>query len=177
MAGGKKFIQHTFGIPPVAMLVIAAVVVVGVGVWAYFAYFAPEGQTARSDALSDPTARVVGRGSWSGADDFHYADGTVTLYESDNGAFLRFEDHHHRAGPDVYLYLTRDAGVATLESTERTGLRLLVPGGADGGEATVEGTFEVPIPAGTDLSLYHGLALWCDRFDAAFATATLQPVA
>jgi hypothetical protein len=48
-----------------------------------------------------------------------------------------------------------------------------VPGGAEDGEATLRGNFNVPLPAGFDPAAYQGLAAWCERFDVLFGSAAL----
>jgi hypothetical protein len=72
----------------------------------------------------------------------------------------------------VYFYLSPVAQPARTQDVE-SGLRLVVPGGDEDGEATVRGNFNVPLPAGFDPAAYQSLAAWCDRFDVLFGYATL----
>lgn len=115
-------------------------------------------------------------GSFMGADDFHFARGSVALYQAANGTFLlRFEDYEARDGPDVYLYLTKAAGDRSTEAVEGEGLRLRVPGGQADGRATVRGSFNLFLPEGTDALAYGGVTIWCDQFNAFFGHAPLDP--
>ena len=51
--------------------------------------------------------RLVSSGPLSGADDFHYAEGTAQLIETTPGVYvLRLEEFSVRNGPDLFVYLT-----------------------------------------------------------------------
>lgn len=165
-----------------AILVVAA----AVGALAYLRWFAPEPSTTADEPLPDLGHRADGQGSgtagpaalrtgtFRGADDFHFARGTVALHQAANGTYLlRFEDYDAREGPDVYLYLTREAGDGNAAEVEGEGLRLRVPGGEADGRATVRGSFNVFLPEGTDALQYHGVTIWCDQFDQLFGHAAL----
>lgn len=151
----------------------AAVGAVALAAVAY-AFFLPEADTILDEALpADGDARALKTGTFAGADRAHRVEGTVTLYEGADGHFLRFEDYDATDGPDVYFYLVRDAGASSRDAVEGDGLLVRVPGGTEG-RATVRGTFNVPLPADFDPSLWNGVAVWCDRFDALFGDATLN---
>ena len=117
-------------------------------------------------------AVVVGEGMWSGQAG-HSASGRVSLIQVGGEHYLRFEDFEMTSGPMVYLYLT-PAAEADTEAEIDDGLRILIDGGADGGEATKRGTFNQLLPAGLDLAKYHGVAAWCDDFNVPFGTAALS---
>lgn len=167
-------------------LAVAAVVALVMGVVAYQTWFAPVdaktvdqdfpdlGTSSQSGSHSDAQPTALRSGSFTGADDFHYASGTVDLYRAADGTYvLRFEDYDARSGPDVYLYLTKNAGDASTAAVEGDGLRILVPGGANGGQATLRGNFNVDLPAGTDALAYGGITIWCDDFNQFFGSAPL----
>lgn len=163
-----------------AVLAVAAVI----GSWAYATWFAPESSTVADQPLPDlgqPTGTAPAEdpgplrsGTFQGADDFHFARGTVDLYLAADGSYvLRFEDYDAREGPDVYLYLTRTAGADSTAEVEGDGLRIRVPKGEGDGRATVRGTFNVPLPAGVDALAYGGITIWCDDFNHFFGHAAL----
>lgn len=156
------------------------------GVVVYAEWFAPEASTHVQDPLpdlgmagdgdaTDGTPTALRSGMFVGADDFHFARGTVQLFQAANGTFLlRFEDYDAREGPDVYLYLTRDAGDSSTARVEGDGLRLRIPGGEEDGRATVRGSFNVFLPEGTDALAYGGVTVWCDQFNHFFGHAPLE---
>lgn len=159
------------------------------GVVVYAEWFAPEPST-RADAplpelgTPDDGAEETGQttapsplraGDFVGADDFHFARGTVQLFQAANGTYLlRFEGYDAREGPDVYLYLTREAGDSTTAEVEGDGLRVRVPGGEGDGRATVRGSFNVFLPEGTEALAYGGVTIWCDQFNHFFGHAPLK---
>lgn len=139
-------------------------------------FFLPEGQT-RADENAPLGAMDAGetlaRGIFEGKAGHHVA-GNVELVRIDGAHYLHFVDYEQTAGPDVYIYLTpaRDADTA---SEIDAGVKILIDGGADGGESTKVGTFYQRIPDHVDVHAYHGVAAWCDRFDTPFGTAPLEP--
>lgn len=135
---------------------------------------APGGQPEDPDATAAETmtgSTVLGEGSWQGKAG-HSASGTVQLLQVGERHYLRFIDYEMTSGPMVYLYLT-PSDEADSEAEIDAGVRILIDGGADGGEATKRGTFNQLLPAGLDVSTYHGVAAWCDDFSVPFATAAL----
>lgn len=164
---------------------VALVAFAVAGVLVYQSWFAPEHATHADEDFPDlgsqsmgespaSTATTLRQGSFVGADSFHYASGSVALHQAANGTYvLRFEDYDARNGPDVYLYLTRDAGDRTTQAVEDAGLRLYVPGGEGDGRATVRGTFNLYLPEGTDALGYGGVTIWCDQFNEFFGYAPL----
>ncbi len=123
-----------------------------------------------------PSATALKAGSFEGADRYHHVSGTVTLYRLEDGSpLLRFEDYDATAGPDVYVYLT--PGDPEGSDVEAEGLRVLVPGGAEDGQATLRGNFNVPLPDHVDPDDWSGVAIWCEDFNVLFGGASLTPAA
>lgn len=135
--------------------------------------FVPERATTVAEA-AEPTGTALKRGTFVGKDD-HLVSGTVTLFEDDEGFSLRFEDYEQTQGPDVFVYLTPAADPDTTSDVD-AGVKVLVDGGADGGESTKEGTFTQRLRADLDPTDYAGVSIWCDRFAVPFGAATLRPV-
>lgn len=151
--------------------VVLGFVVLAVVALAAYPVFAPKSSTV----LHEPAmagAMTHATGQWRDGEIGHYARGTVMLVETDQGWSLRFEGYDATAGPDVYFFLTPGAMPRTTGEVE-SGLRVLVPGGSDGGEATLRGDFNVPLPADFDPARYQGIAAWCDQFNVLFGWAAL----
>ena len=137
--------------------------------------FAPERATvvAESDTFG-PDAEVLKTGTFVGKAG-HSVSGTVSVVRDGDALYLHFEDYSQTQGPDVFVYVTP---AADPDSTEEVyvGTKVLVDGGADGGESTKEGTFVQRLPDGVDPSTVNGVGIWCDRFSTPFGAATLtQP--
>lgn len=133
----------------------------------------PSGDTTATPAPSDvsdatPAAAadgpsLVSQGAFSGADDFHFAEGSALIVETEPGTFvLRFEDFSIRNGPDLFVYLSSDPDAPSAD-----GVRL-------GELKATDGAFNYEVPAGTDVSSLRYAMVWCDRFSVLFATAALE---
>ncbi|MFC4356979.1 DM13 domain-containing protein [Halobium salinum] len=152
---------------------VGAVTGLGVAGVVGWELFAPERSTMVAEAAG-PTGMALKRGVFVGKAN-HRVSGTVTLYEDGEGVALRFEEYEQTQGPDVFVYLTPAPDPDTTSEVD-AGVKILVDGGADGGESTKEGTFTQRLPAGVDPSEYMGVSIWCDRFAVPFGAATLTPV-
>lgn len=109
----------------------------------------------------DFEAQVVDQGTFQGADDFHYGNGTALLIQTAPDAYvLRFEDFSVLNGPDLFVVLSPSADGYADGS--------LVLGELKG----TDGAFNYDVPAGTDLSQYASAVVWCRQFNVTFATAT-----
>lgn len=152
----------------------AAAVVLGiVALIVVRAYFWPEQATRANDAAPEG-ATIVATGAFAGAGDgVHHVSGTAKILRVGESYVLRFEDYDQTQGPDVFVYLTTSAAPSSKSEIE-SGLRILIQGGAEGGESTKEGSFQQPLPAGFAPEKYHGIAIWCDRFDTLFGRAELS---
>ncbi len=107
-------------------------------------------------------ARVVSRGEWKGADDFHFARGRVLIVEVMPGQYvLRVEDFSVRNGPDLYVMLSPTADGYRDGALELGRLR------------ATDGSFNYDIPAGADLAAFKSAVIWCKQFAVLFATAAL----
>ncbi len=105
----------------------------------------------------------VQSGEFVSADDFHYTYGTALLIETEPGRYtLRFEDFSARNGPDVFVLLSPENGYteAALNLGEMKG---------------TDGAFNSEVPAGTDVSQYTTVVIWCREFDVVFGTAVFAP--
>lgn len=111
---------------------------------------------------SQPAVQLSG--SFKDADSFHRGSGKATVYSLPDGKrILRFEDFTVTNGPALSVYLVRSAD-----------------GNVDSGFLDLgklkgnKGNQNYDIPAGTDLSSYGSVVIWCVPFGVTFATASLQ---
>ena len=104
--------------------------------------------------------RVVSRGEWKGADDFHFARGSALVVEVASGQFvLRAEGFSVRNGPDLFVMLSPSA-----TGYQDGALKL-------GRLKATDGAFNYDIPIGTDLAKFQSVVVWCERFTTLFGTA------
>jgi hypothetical protein len=103
---------------------------------------------------------VVRSGILSGADDFHFAQGTALLIEAEPGRYvLRLEDVSVRNGPDLFVYLSPAADG-------------IVDGAVNlGALKATDGSFNYDVPVEYDVSQFAGVVIWCRAFAVLFGTA------
>jgi hypothetical protein len=113
-------------------------------------------------ATGAPVAAVVASGEVRGADEFHFGEGTVRIVETAPGEHvLRFENFSVRNGPDLHVYLSPDPNGYAAAALDLGQLR------------ATDGSFNQPIPAGTDLTRFRSVIVWCEPFSVLFASAPL----
>ncbi|HYN49044.1 MAG TPA: DM13 domain-containing protein [Candidatus Nanopelagicales bacterium] len=106
---------------------------------------------------------VVRTGTFAGADEFHFGAGRATLTAAaDGSSTLRFDNFSVRNGPDLYVYLSPDPSGYADGAIELARLR------------ATDGSFNTPIPPGTDVSGVRSVVIWCREFAVLFAVATLD---
>ncbi|MEU4519328.1 DM13 domain-containing protein [Amycolatopsis sp. NPDC024027] len=101
----------------------------------------------------------------------HRTTGTVRVLRAADGSLvLRLENLATSSGPDVHVWLT-DAPV----KPGKDGWDVFDDGKhLDAGMLKGnKGNQNYPLPAGTDLTAYTSVSLWCDRFDVSFGAAEL----
>ncbi|HET6704106.1 DM13 domain-containing protein [Amycolatopsis sp.] len=102
----------------------------------------------------------------------HRTTGTVRVIRAADGSLvLRLENLATSSGPDVRVWLS-DAPV----KPGKDGWDLFDDGKyLDAGKLKGnKGNQNYPLPAGTDLSAYTSVSLWCDRFNVSFGAAELD---
>jgi hypothetical protein len=110
---------------------------------------------------------IVAQGSFQGADDFHQGSGNATVFQLPNGGgLLRFENFDVTNGPDLRVLLASGAA-----PTDHASLGDYLDLGELKGNM---GAQNYEIPAGTDLSEYQHVVIYCRAFSVVFATATLS---
>jgi pentapeptide MXKDX repeat protein len=114
-------------------------------------------------------AKTLETGTFHGR--VHATSGRATVYqEADGKLVLRLTNFKTSNGPDVHVVLvaTKDADVtgnSFKSDTERLEL---------GKMKGNEGDQNYDIPAGTDLTKFHVVSIYCVRFNANFGTAPLE---
>jgi Electron transfer DM13 len=117
-------------------------------------------QTNATNATANiSTIRI---GSFVGAGDgFHNAEGIAKAIPLEDGQnILRLENFKSTNGPNVHLYL----------ATDKTASNFIDLGGLKANN----GNQNYNIPAGTDLSKYNMVLIWCKDFSVLFGSAQLE---
>ncbi|BDI34288.1 hypothetical protein CCAX7_63390 [Capsulimonas corticalis] len=118
-------------------------------------------------AASASGAAVLSAGEFHGV--AHQTHGDVRIIQlPDGGKVLRLTRFATSNGPDVHILLIHAADATDNDTVTSNGYLAL--GKLKGNE----GDQFYDIPARTDLSAYHGVTIWCMRFQVNFATAPLK---
>jgi hypothetical protein len=121
-----------------------------------------EASPLQAAAASSSEVRVLQRGAFRGADDFHFGRGQAILIEAAPGKHvLRFENFSVQNGPDLYVYLSPNPNGWAQDALNLGMLR------------ASDGSLNYAIPDDAKLDQYRSAVIWCRRFGVLFATATL----
>jgi Electron transfer DM13 len=125
--------------------------------------------SAQSSTNQDKQAKTLETGTFHGK--VHQTSGRATIYQEPDGKLvLRMTNFKTSNGPDVHVILVAakdaDDDANFLKSnTERIELGKLKGN---------EGDQNYEIPAGTDLSKFQTVSIYCERFNANFGAAPLE---
>jgi hypothetical protein len=111
------------------------------------------------------TASTLRTGSFVGVGDgIHNAEGEAKVipFQNENSNILRLENLRVTNGPDLYVYL----------ATDKTALDFVNVGKLKANN----GNQNYDIPAGTDLTNYDTVLIWCRPFSVLFGSAELSSV-
>lgn len=153
-----------------SLLGIGIVLLLVVGFVVAERYFFPEKATRVNEAAPQGT-QVLKMGSFEGKAG-HHVSGTVKLLRVDDVYYLRFENYEQTQGPDVFVYLTPSDSPDSKNEIQQ-GIKVLIDGGADGGESTKTGNFNQRLPDDFQPDVYHGVGIWCENFSVPFGAASL----
>jgi Electron transfer DM13 len=93
-------------------------------------------------------------------DGFHKASGAAKIINlTDGRTFLRLENLKATNGPDLYVYLSTGKDASDIVNLGRLKGNI--------------GNQNYEIPAGTDLSKYNTVLIWCKAFSTLFGSAKL----
>ena len=100
----------------------------------------------------------------------HETKGTASVHDLGGGRrVLRLTDFATSNGPDVRVYLVAAQDASDNATVTKAGYIELGKLKGNQGDQNYE------IPAGTDLTKYRAVTIWCHRFAVNFATAPLTP--
>jgi Electron transfer DM13 len=117
----------------------------------------------------DKMAKTLFTGKFHGK--VHATSGRATVYqEADGNLVLRLTNFKTSNGPDVHVILvatkeTTDDANFLKDNTEKVELGKLKGN---------EGDQNYEIPAGTDLTKFRAVSIYCERFNANFGAAPLE---
>jgi hypothetical protein len=116
--------------------------------------------TAESNAppSSAITPRVIAQGNFTPK--AHDVKGKAVLIKEGDSYTLRFEDFETINGPDVNIYLVSD-----LSNKDIVDL---------GDIKATKGNVNYSVPAGTDITKYNKVLVWCKAFSVLFSYAELK---
>jgi len=103
------------------------------------------------------------------SDPIHWGRGKVSVYE--RTVFLE-ADFEVGPGPAYHVFLVPRAGVRTETDVDVKGANFVDLGGL----RSFKGSQRYPIPAGTDLTKYPSVVIWCEHFGVLISPADLKTV-
>ena len=127
---------------------------------------AASAQAAPKAAVAAPAAVPAASRSGNFRSLNHKGSGRALLVKTATGHVVRFENLNVENGPDLYVYLS------PADSTSQAsafGVKPLILGKLKANR----GNQNYAVPAGTDLTKYKSVAVWCKRFSSGFAVAPL----
>jgi hypothetical protein len=114
------------------------------------------------------TGNVVATGTFHGA--AHKTSGRATVYQSPSGEVLRLTHFATSNGPNLHVILIAASDAVDNENFLDKKVERVELGQLKGNE----GDQNYEIPAGTDLSKYKAVSIFCERYNANFGTAPLE---
>ncbi len=91
-----------------------------------------------------------------------YGTGTVRIVKVGDAVVLRFDNVDIAGAPDTYVYLSDRTDGAPGRFTDLGRLK------------ATNGSFNYPIPAGTDLANVRSVVVWCRQFSVTITYAALR---
>jgi hypothetical protein len=120
------------------------------------------------DTPTPTGAKIIATGTFHGK--LHNTSGRATIYEESNGRqILRLTNFKTSNGPDLHVVLIALKDASDDANFLKSGTERVELGKLKGNE----GDQNYEIPAGTDLTKYHAVSVYCERFNANFGTAPL----
>jgi hypothetical protein len=100
----------------------------------------------------------------------HATTGRVSIYRVDGKDILRLTNFKTSNGPDVHVILIAADDAKDNDNFLKSNVERVELGPLKGNE----GDQNYDIPAGTDLSKFRTVAIYCERFNATFGAAPLE---
>ena len=152
-------------------LIVGTAIGLGVGLIVFPFVFAPPPATEQRSA-SDQVQ--IARGGFIHADPsdpFHWGKGGVTLFES--AVFLE-PDFEVGPGPKYHVYLSRSRAEDVQTAEDKNAAAQDGLGPDLGRLRSFQGSQRFEVPAGTDLSQYSSVTVWCQAFNVLITVADLK---
>ena len=108
--------------------------------------------------------QTIASGELGYVDAAHNGKGLVQILRVGGDFFVRFDQVAITNAPDVHVYLSPDTGG---KWSEATSLYL-------GPLRATNGSFNYPVPAGTDVATYKSVVVWCRQFAVLVTWADLR---
>lgn len=122
--------------------------------------------------VSEPApiaAKATGKsGTFKDADAFHKGSGKVEILSTNGAEIIRFTNFEATNGPDLEVWLVDKANPKTSDDVKASKWISLGPLKGNKGNQSYQ------IPAGTNISSYKSVVIWCKQFGVLFASATLN---
>jgi pentapeptide MXKDX repeat protein len=127
-------------------------------------------QDMKQDGMThDAKAKTVATGKFHSK--VHKTEGRATIYQEAEGKLvLRLTGFSTSNGPDVHVILVRTTNAADEANFMKSNTDKVELGSLKGNK----GDQNYEIPAGTDLSKFTAVSIYCERFSANFGTAPLE---
>jgi hypothetical protein len=114
-----------------------------------------------SDAMTPTNVKPLMGNFMDAGDGFHKAEGIAKVIDlTDGRTFLRLENLKTTNGPDLYVYLSTGKDVSEIVDLGKLKGNI--------------GNQNYEIPAGTDLSKFNTVLIWCKAFSTLFGSAQLS---
>jgi len=114
------------------------------------------------------TSGPILTGTFRDADAFHNGSGDVAVIETADGLTVRLTNFEVTNGPDLKVWLVAHSDPANRGDVLDNEWLALGPLKGNVGDQNYQ------VPAGTDLSKYQSVVIWCEQFSVLFSTAALQ---
>ncbi|GAC1695731.1 MAG: hypothetical protein NVS9B6_01810 [Candidatus Limnocylindrales bacterium] len=181
----RSFQHHPYRL---AVLAVAAAAILGAGWYlgsplflrsyaneALPAVAAPTAVVTAAPAAAQPVAvapvpaavtapQDVAKGELGFVDSLHNGKGEVRVVQLGTAFLVRFESVTISNAPDIRIYLSTDTGGRYVEANS---LYL-------GVLKATNGSFNYEVPAGTDISQYKSVVVWCRNFSTLITWADLH---
>jgi hypothetical protein len=113
---------------------------------------------------------LAASGQFRDADAAHRGKGTAQVFATDAGSqVLRFTGFEATNGPDLKVWLVKAPAIRSSADVKASAWLSLGPLKGNIGDQNYV------IPAGTKLSEYKSVVIWCEQFGVLFAAADLLP--
>jgi len=123
----------------------------------------------QDDKMHQASAKTLFTGKFHGK--VHKTEGRATVYqEADGKVVLRLTNFKTSNGPDVHVILVATKDAMDDANFLKSNIERVELGALKGNE----GDQNYEIPAGTDLTKFRTVSIYCERFNANFGAAPLE---